>query len=435
MEKGKLAIIDAVGNAIGGYPLAKDMGGGKGEATLIGDGTRVSVPLAAFGNGALSTALDYTDFHRSDSGRCPIWPGALDVPAALAAADSRGISGKELIASVVAGYECATRIIHSMDQTIEKAEEITGETVSVFAAAGGAGRALGLDEDQMLSAIGMAGVYTPVAAGYKWLGDEDLTPRKDIKQGWAWMCMTGAFAAVSAQRGLKMLQENNILDGERGLWEMLGMDTQKEGALTEGFGEVYHIEQFASKSFPGCAVTHTGIVGATSLVKDNNIAADDIERIEVITNKADGVGFDDLEFRNLSDRQFSIPYQVSAALLSGDKGPNWYVDSTASSPKMADMMKRVVLSFDEECDQVYRNTRQRMSKITVLTKSGQRYNRRVDQPGYNRSAEEVRNKFTTTTQVIDRGQVDKILGTIDNLESIGNVSELIDLLRIPAPRG
>ena len=80
VEKGKLAILDAVGNAIGGYPLSlsktfldlpKDLGGGTGQATLIGDGTNVSVPLAAFSNGALSTMLDYSDSVHSDSARCP----------------------------------------------------------------------------------------------------------------------------------------------------------------------------------------------------------------------------------------------------------------------------------------------------------------------------------------------------------------------------
>ena len=445
VEKAKLAIIDALGNCIGGYPIsgseiflemAKDFGGGKQEATLIGDGTRVSVPMAAFGNGALSTALDYVDYHRNDSGRCPIWPGALDVPASLAAGESRGISGKELIASVVAGFECAARVIHSMDQTMEQAQKITGRTVPVFAATGGAGRALGLDEDQMLSAIGMTGIYTPVPASYKWMGDEGLTPRKDIKQGWAWLCMTGAFAAVSAKWGLKMLQENNILDGERGLWSMLGMDIHREEALTEGFGELYHIEQFASKLYPGCYVTHAAMVGAKGLVEDNNIPISDVDKIEVITQRAMGIGFDDLDFRTVTDRQFNIPYQVSAALVGGERGPNWYSDKVAKSPELADMLKRVTMSHDKETDDAFWERNLCMCKVAVHTRSGERYTRSVEQAGLVRSADEVRNKFmTTTTQVIDRGQIDKILNTIDSLESVGNVSELVDLLRVPAPRG
>ena len=168
VDKAKLAILDAVGNCIGGYPLALSrtfldlagsLGGGRPEATLVGDGGRVSAPAAAFGNAALTTMLDYCDYTRSESGRCATWLGAMAVPAALAAGELRGISGRELVAGVVAGYEGAARIVHSMDMTLEQSQKVGGETLSVFAAVCAAGRALGLDEDEMLSAVGMAGDY------------------------------------------------------------------------------------------------------------------------------------------------------------------------------------------------------------------------------------------------------------------------------------
>ena len=438
VEKGKMAIVDVVGNCIGGYPLdlsrtflelSKELGGGREQATLIGDGTKVSSPMAAFGNGALSTMLDYCDAHRSDSGRCPAWAGTMAVPAALAVGEARGISGKELVTSVVAGYECMARALHSMDMSFERTQEIGGETVSVFAAAGAAARALALGEDETLSTLGMTGIYTPVPAWYKWVGDEGLIPRKDIKQGWAWMCMTGAFAAVSAQKGLKALQENNVLDGDNGLWRMLGMDILKEEQLTAGLGEKYHIPDFLTKLYPGCAITHTAIAGVTGLVKDNSIGPGNIEAIEIITNKQDGIGFGDKDPKGLSDIEFSMPYQISAALLAGDKGPGWYTDKVARSPEISDMMNRVSLSFDEECEQVFRETRRRMSKVAVLTKAGQRYTSRVDRVGYGEDADQVRDKFiTTTSQVIDRARIDRILSTVDNLEAVGNISELVGLV-------
>ena len=439
-EIGKLAILDALGNSIGGYPLAlsqtfldlsKDMGGGRGEATLIGDGTKVSAPWAAFGNGALSTMLDYCDFVHSESGRCPAWLAALAVPAALAAGETRGISGKELIASVVAGYEGSARIVHSMDMTEDASQKILGETVSIFAAAGAAGRALGLDEDGMLSTLGMTGIYTPAPGIYKWSRDEGLTPRKDIKQGWAWMSMTGTFAAVSAQKGLKMLQQNNILDGDLGMWRMLGMDIFKEDRITAGLGESFLTLNFRSKPFPGGANSHTAILGAMGLVKEHNIDVDDIEKIDVITNRGGAVGFGDQEPVNLCDREFSIPYAVSAALVAGDRGPNWYIEGTAKSPELSSMIKRVSLSFDEECEQLFREKRIRMCKVSVRIKGGQQYTRNVERPNPAGTAETVKEKFTTTTsQVLGPDQVSKLLDTVNNLEAVADISELIDLLRV-----
>ena len=448
IERGKVAILDVVGNAIGGYPLslsktfldmAKDLGGGRDSATLIGDGSKVSVPMAAFGNGALSTMLDYSDYRGSESRRTGAWMSALAVPAALAAGESPGISGRDLIASSVAGFECVARILHSMDTTIEQAQILTGQTVSVFAAAGAAGRALGLDEDQMLSALGMAGIYTPVPAGLSFTGQEGVSPRKDIKQGWAWFCMTGTFAAISAQKGLKMLQENNILDGDRGLWRMLGMDVFKEKRITADLGEKFHINKFQTKVISGCSVTHTAITSLRELVRDHGINPGDIDKIDVITAKGAGIGFDDQEPQSVVDRQFSMPYQLSASLFAGDPGPNWYLDKIARSPQVTNMMKRVRLSFDEECERIWREQSIRVSKVHVVTNDGNRYETRTDgteedrSGGKMESGEEIRKKFiTTTSQVIDGGLAHDIANTIENLEEVGNVSELIHLLRVPA---
>ena len=438
VEKGKLAILDAVGNCIGGYPLtlsrtfldlARNLGSGRPEATLMGDGDRVSVPAAAFGNGALTTMLDYCDYTRSESGRCATWLGAMAVPAALAAGESRGISGKELIASVAAGYEGAARIVHSMDMTLERSQELAGETLSVFAAACAAGRALGLDEDEMLSAVGMAGTYAPVPGWYKWVGDEGLTPRKDIKQGWAWMCMTGAFAAVSARQGLKMLQENNILDGDKGISRMVGMDIFDEDRLTADLGGTYFLLQFTSKVYPGCAITHTAIAGVLDIARDHGVAPGDVERIEVITNKQDGIGFGDQEPEGLSDIQFSMPYQVAAALAAGDGGPNWYCDRTAASPEVRNLAKRVELSFDDECERLFRERHLRVSKLTVHTRSGSRYTRMVDRVGHVADADEVKSKFiTTTSQVLEADRVARVLDAVDTLEAQDGVAGLMEML-------
>ena len=438
VEKGKLSIMNFVGNSIGGYALplaetflelAKDMGAGKGESTLIGDGTKVSMPLAAFGNGALSTMMDYGDVFFSESRRTAIWPGTVAVPAALAAAEARGASGKELITSAVAGYESGARLVHSMDMTEEQSQIVNGETISVFSAVAGAGRGLGLNEDEMLSAMGMAGIYTPVPGWYKWVGEDGLLPRKDIKQGWAWMCMTGAFAAYSARKGLKMLQENNILDGNRGLSAMLGMDIYKEERLTAGFGETYHIQQYSSKILPGCAVTHSPIIGIRNMVKEHGIAVDDIDGIEVITNEQDGIGFDDKNPVSLSDKEFSLPYQVAASLYAGDGGPNWYLDKTSKNPAVVSMTQRVTLSFDEECENFFRDKRLRLSKINIKTKSGKTISSRIETAGAFRTADEIRNKFlTTASQVIEKDRAEKILATLENLESVKNTSELTGLV-------
>lgn len=275
-------------------------------------------------------------------------------------------------------------------------------------------------------------MYTPVPAGYKWIGDEGLTPRKDIKQGWAWMTMVGVFAAVSAEKGLQMLQENNILDGDHGLWRMLGMDIFRDEEVTAGLGERFHVLRFATKSFPGCAVTHTAMAGVTDLVRDQRLAPDDIEAVHVVTNRAGGIGFEDQAPARLVDREFSMPYQVAAAVLAGTKGPGWYSEELAGGDGFRDMERRVSLGFDEESEQVYRDTHARISKVILSTRDGRSFRTRVDDTDRYTDWDGVLAKFMdTTTQVITREHAESIAEAVKGLDSMASISQLMGLLKVP----
>lgn len=438
LSQAKLVTIDAIGNAIGGLPfdlartfcdLARNVGGGSTEATIVGGGDKVSVPFAAFANTALSTMLDYSDYAMSDSGRCPIWIGPLAVPAALAAGEATGISGAEFLASVAAGYECASRVLHSMDMSIERSLELNGETLSVFGAAGAAGRALRLSSEEMLSALGMAGIYTPVPAYYKWIGDEGLTPRKDIKQGWAWMGMTGAFAAVSARAGLKATQGNNILEGERGLWRMLGMDSFDEARVTQDLGTRFYIDDLGTKAYPGCAFTFTAIEGAVSILDSHGISAGEIERVDVVTNWSNATGFGDRVTESLADKQFNFPYQVAAALTIGERGPNWYTSSAAADPELVALKNKVHVSFDDECETIFRETGNWMSKVAITTADGQVHRVAVEKVDKLTDGDGFREKFLRTSeQVVGRERAEAVLAAIEELDGQETLDTLVELL-------
>jgi 2-methylcitrate dehydratase len=443
LDKAKLVAIDAIGNTIGGLPfelagtfcdLSRRVGAGSAEATIVGGGARVSIPFASFANTALSTMLDYSDYTMSDSGRCPIWIGPLAVPAALAAGEASRISGPEFLASVAAGYECAARILHSMDMSVDRSLEVNGETLSVFASVGAAGRALRLTGDAMLSALAMAGIYTPVPAYYKWIGDEGLTPRKDIKQGWAWMGMTGAFAAVSAHSGLRATQSNNILDGDRGLWRMLGMDSFDESRITRGLGEEFYIDDFGTKAYPGCAFTFTAVDGALSIVRSQRIDPAEIERIDVATNWSNATGFGEIETPGLADRQFNFPHQIAAAVAVGEPGPDWYTARAVRDPVLSSLKTKVHVSFDDECEQVFRETGNWMSKVVITTSGGEVHATAVKSIDKISDQDRVRKKFlTTATQVIDREQAERVLSALDELDGADSLDPLVERLAALSP--
>ena len=128
----KIAVLNIVAAALGGAQtrigrlhtgLAKETGGGIKDATLIGDGTRVSRPMAAYANGGLAFALDYEDVCQY-----VIHAGPIVIPAVLAVGESLGASGKAMIAGVVAGYELGTRIGWSMQPTPARGAQVWGSS-------------------------------------------------------------------------------------------------------------------------------------------------------------------------------------------------------------------------------------------------------------------------------------------------------------------
>ena len=90
--------------------------------------------------------------------------------AGLAVGEPRRASGRDLILAVTLGYEVLGRMGPAMQPTPERGRQVFGEQYHPFAGAVTAGKLLGLDEDQMDSAFGIAGTYAPVPSAHKYFG-------------------------------------------------------------------------------------------------------------------------------------------------------------------------------------------------------------------------------------------------------------------------
>jgi 2-methylcitrate dehydratase PrpD len=80
--------------------------GGKQRASVVGREGRYPTAGAALLNGTLAHALDFDDTHLPSV----LHPSAAVVPAALAAAEAAGASGRDLLAAVAAGDELVVRV-------------------------------------------------------------------------------------------------------------------------------------------------------------------------------------------------------------------------------------------------------------------------------------------------------------------------------------
>jgi Uncharacterized protein involved in propionate catabolism len=230
--------------------IAKDMGGGRDQSTIIGDGSKVSIPLAAYANGNFGFALDY-----EDTVLYIAHPGYITTSSGFAMGEFLNSSGEELITSINLGFEVVSRIGAAMQPTPERGSKVWGEQYHPFASAVTVGKLLKLDSNQINVAFGIAGTYSTVPSVYKYFGlVEETRPMREVKLGWGWMSMAGTVAAQSAHRGFK--GGHGILDGEQGFYVMAGSDRCDFEKIIKDLGKSWVINDTEYKIHPSIAWNH-----------------------------------------------------------------------------------------------------------------------------------------------------------------------------------
>src|SRR3989475_6601276 len=125
---------------------------GPAEASILGRHERFDIINAALINGISSHVLDYDDTHT----RNIVHPAGPVISAILALSEHRPVSGRDFITALVVGVDVECRIGNSVyPKHYDVGWHITG-TAGVFGAAAASGKLLGLTEQQVLWAIGLA---------------------------------------------------------------------------------------------------------------------------------------------------------------------------------------------------------------------------------------------------------------------------------------
>ena len=116
VERTKLLILDTAGIMVRARNDSEStpsmvraievLGLASGECAVPGDSNTYAPSAAALLGGTLAHSLDFDDTHAEAS----LHSSAPIVPAALAAAEMMGASGKDMIVACVAGYEIQIRL-------------------------------------------------------------------------------------------------------------------------------------------------------------------------------------------------------------------------------------------------------------------------------------------------------------------------------------
>lgn len=418
-DTAKRCLLDWFGVTIGAvpqeiFPILDQYAaetGGEQQATVVGSGRKTSAMMAALVNGTLSHALDLDDLHEASISH----PTVTVAPAVLAVGENRRVSGKDLINAFVLGMEAEIRIgLAAGRPHYDKGWHATS-TTGRFGAVVGAAKLLGLNVDQLVFALGIAG-----------------TQSGGVRQVFGSMCKPfhagkasadGVLAASLA--GLGFTSSKAIVEGKFGFLDIFSPDPKPEKVL-EGIGQKYVINETGFKRHASCGGTHSTIDGMLDIRSREKIAAEDVEEIELelSTLCLDAAG--QVDPKTGLACKFSVTHCAALAFLEGRAGEDQFTDEKANDPQIVSLRNKVKAKANPGFSLWLEG------KVTVVTKDGRRVESHVripkGLPGNMFTIEEMEEKFRSlTVQVLRRQQVEELLAKLRNLEEVADVSELMRL--------
>jgi len=302
--------------------------GGK-QAGLVGRSERIDALNAAFLNAASANVHDFCDTHV----RTVIHPTAPCAPALLALAELRRVSGRELITAFALGQEIQARVgLAISPQHYDQGWHITS-TCGVFGAASGAGKLLGLDERQMVWALGTAA--TQSSGLCECLG----TPAKSVSVGNA--ARNGLMSALLAQQGFEGPPEP--LAGRQGFYNAMG-EPPRLKLVTEGLGESWELMATSYKPYPCGFVIHPVLDCVLDWRREHPNAQ--VTRVVVRGGPLLVLRTDRPNISSGRESQVSVQHAVAAALVTGNAGLDQFTDDCVRDPRVLALRGKVEVVRD-----------------------------------------------------------------------------------------
>ena len=391
LDRSEDLFLDWLGSALaseGARPIplfeayAQKMGPANGPARILVNGRGTSAYFAALVNGASSHLVEQDDLHNSSV----LHPATVVFPAALAAAQDLGKSGRELLLASVAGYEAGIRIGEFLGRSHYRIFHTTA-TVGTLAAAVAVGKLLDFDKQQFVHLLGNAGTQ---AAGL-WEFLRDAADSKQLHTAKA--AADGLLAAYITEQGLTGAQ--NILEGEQGMAAGMSSDADPS-RLADRLGSRWALAETSFKFHASCRHTHPAADALLDLMWREGLRHDDIAK--VITHVHQGA-IDVLGRvvvpQTVHQAKFSMGTVLGLIAVHGKAQLSEFANLSLSDAKVAAFRDKVSMRLDPEVDGAY--PARWLGRVEVLTTDGRTLHGAIDEPkgdpGNSLSRMELEDKF------------------------------------------
>jgi 2-methylcitrate dehydratase PrpD len=428
IKEAKRRIADVVGIGLSGatskvgenitrYSVAK---GGAGSASIWGTGQKTTPAYAALANGSMTFHLELDDVHRTSHTH----PGVCVIPAALALCEQKGLSGKELLAAVVAGYDVLIRIGMGVSPSIYVDRVFLAPgTLGVFGAAAAAAKLQGLSPAEIAGVIGTSSYLGPIAPFESF---SKGAPAKETIMGWCGML--GIAAVDLANYGFP--GPTTAIEGEFGYCKAVS-ERYDLSRITSKLGEVFEIMNTGVKPYACCRQHHSAIDAVLEIREKEGLAPGKIKSIRCRTFKVASRG-SDKHPKTIGAAKYSAPYTIAVTFLFGKAWREQYTLELINDPVVSGLAAKVEVSADADLEKLY--DEKWPAIVEVETLDGRIFQARRDipkgEPEYPVSDAELRQKFMSlAADAVSKEKADEVWKMIFDVENLKDVSALTTALK------
>jgi 2-methylcitrate dehydratase PrpD len=426
VQRVKDILLDTFASAIAGNggeeidqidAVARAFGGPSDEATVIGRAPSSAVGASLI-NGYLITAATVCDVHRPTL--CHVTPEVI--PPAMAIAERQRTDGRSLITAIAAGLEVTTRVGLGLQyEAFRRHGWHSPGVTGPFGGSASAGRLLGLDADRQCNAFGLAG--SQAAGTFAHWG----TPT--IKFHQARGAMAGLLAASLAETGFQASPD--ILGAPDGGIFNTYADGGSIEEVVADLGERWELMNISLRLWPVASSIQSMVTALFAILDREPLDPGEIASVRIGLSepvyKMHGELGWDTRFRALLSTRYV------ASVILHDKAcwlPQFSPERIHDPIVDAFAREKVEVSVDP-------TLATNAATVEIAMVSGRRLEERRAVPRGDAADPLTRKDVVDKFRTASRGQAseavaDRVIAAVTALESVGDASETIRLLRLGA---
>jgi 2-methylcitrate dehydratase PrpD len=419
-----------------------------GRIPVPGRARRADLIDAAFLGGTAAHGIELDDGFRQGS----VHPGCVVISAALALGCARHSDGQALMQAIVAGYETVIAIGRACHPDLRQRGFHPTAAVGVFGSAAAAGKLGALSAVRLANAFGLAassagGLFAFVNGG----GDI-----KRLHAGHA--AREGLQAALLADQGVE--GPPGVLEARDGFMQAFARAEKARAALaSKASGQrgylinaraghspepgssarvimlppPFGITDCYIKPYPCCRHIQPAVEALIGVLADENIASDEVERIEVATYRI-AAEHAETGWEDFASAQLSFPYLIGLALKFRAIKLEHFADEVRRDPGFATIARKLTVTAPPDVDRLYPQLRP--ARVTVTTARGS-FTRQADEALGSRIVPlddgALEAKFLDLVgPVLGTARAKALAEQLWSIEAISDVAPLVEAMAKPA---